>query len=144
MAMGLLRAKVEPQGTQWVIASAGTWGFDGDPAAMNAQLAMSEKGIDISEHRSRQVTHEMMAEFNLILTMERGHKEALQIEFPALASRVYLLSEMVDSRFDIDDPMGGSLDDFMETANELEQLISDGFERILELSADPVDVSASG
>jgi len=134
MAEGILRDMAR-DGVAWRIESAGTWGFDGDPPANNAQLAMSMRGIDISSHRSRQITGEMMQDFNLILTMTRGHKEALQVEFPSLADRVYLLSEMIDGVFDIDDPIGGPLVEYLVTANELEEIIKEGFVRIKHLSS---------
>jgi protein-tyrosine phosphatase len=70
---------------------------------------MKTMGLDTSGHRSRRVTGEMMADFDLILTMEAGHKEALLVEFPELAGRIYMLSEMVGDRRDIADPIGGPL-----------------------------------
>ena len=46
---------------------------------------MSQRGLDIRDHRSRTVTAEMLESSDLILTMETGHKEALQVEFPSLS-----------------------------------------------------------
>ena len=135
IAMGLLRAKVAGTGENWRIESAGTWAIDGAPAAVNSQLVLAEMGIDISNHRSRMVREKMLGEFNLILTMERGHKEALRIEFPQYRDRIYLLSEMVGGIFDIHDPIGRPLDEFRDTALEINQILDEGFERILELSA---------
>lgn len=137
MAEGILRHLVEPA-TAWRVESAGTWGFDGDPPALNAQLAMSDRGIDISNHRSRQVTRPLLQEFSLILTMTRGHKEALQVEFPSLAERVYLLSEMIDTVFDIEDPIGGPLVEYVATADELEGILRQGLDRIQRLSSAPL------
>jgi len=81
------------------------------------------------------VTRELLQSFNLILTMEEGQKEALQIEFPELAHRVYLLSEMIGLTFNIADPVGGDLQDYRVTADEIEQIITDGFETISQLAA---------
>jgi len=135
MAEGILRRMAGDSGA-WRIESAGTWGFNGNPASTNAQRVLSMRGIDISLHRSRQITAEIMQDFTLILTMTRGHKEALQVEFPSIADRVYLLSEMIDAVFDIDDPIGGPLDEYLATASELEGIMKEGFVRIEYLSAD--------
>lgn len=118
----------------WQVDSAGTWAVGDQPAAEKSQLMMSLRGLDIHEHRSKQVDRSLLAEYDLILTMEQSHKEALQVEFPELAERIHLLTEMVGRKQDIRDPIGGSREAFQETADELETLIDRGFERIEELA----------
>ena len=135
--MGLMRKLVQASGSDWRVESSGTWAINGEPAAINTQKVLEARGIDIRSYRSRLITRELMRQFNLILTMERGHKEALSIEFPDLAGRVHLLSEMVGDVYDINDPIGGPLVDFQDTAKEIDQIFSDGFEKIEALSEDP-------
>jgi protein-tyrosine-phosphatase len=134
MAMGLMQARVDSPNEEWRIESAGTWAVQGAPPAVNTKRVLLDTGIDINEYRSRQVTFQMMDSFRLILTMEHGHKEALSIEFPELASRVYLLSEMIGENYEIQDPILGPLEDFRVTAKDIEQILTDGFNRISELS----------
>lgn len=117
----------------WRVESAGTWSREGDPAAEGTKVVMKLQGIDISSHRSRLVQKETIEEFDLILTMERGHKEALQYEFPPQANRIFMLSEMVGLEFDIKDPYGGPMVGYEKTANEIEILLRDGFNTILSL-----------
>lgn len=117
----------------WRVESAGTWSRDGDPAAEGIKTVMNSKGIDLSAHRSRLIQKEILEQFDLILTMERGHKEALHVEFPSVANRIYLLSEMVGQNFDIEDPYGGPMDGYENTANEIETILRDGFNTILSL-----------
>lgn len=136
MAMGLLREKVG-NAPDWRIESAGTWAFEGARAAENTRLVLQQRGIEIEDHRSRSVTLEMLREFNLILVMEAGHKEALRAEFPSIADRVYLITEMAGSRHSISDPIGMPLREFETTAEEFESIFDAGFERIAELSSDP-------
>ena len=122
-------------GENWRIESAGTWAVEGIPAVQNTQLTLASLyKIDIHEHRSRCVSQELLSSFDLILTMEKGHKEALQVEFPGLAGRVYLLSEMVGEDKEIEDPIGGPLIDYRETARELDRILTDGFEKIRQLA----------
>jgi protein-tyrosine-phosphatase len=141
IAMTLLRDKVKRLASvlDWRIESAGTWTIEGLPAVDGAKLVMAEKGLDLSQHLSHQVTGDMLRSFSLILTMERGQKEALQIEFQEVSSRVFLLSEMVGVINDISDPVGKSLTEFRQTVVDIETLIDQGFARIYQLAqAEPV------
>ncbi len=95
---------------------------------------MRERNIDLRAHRSRCVSRDLLHSFGLILVMERGHKEALRIEFPGVSERVYLLSEMVGSIFDIPDPIAGSLANVRDVAHEISMLLEHGFERIVQLA----------
>lgn len=135
MAMGLWQAKIGgAESDAWRIGSAGTWTVEGEPATENAIWVMERRGIDLSSHFSRPVTAGMVMGYQLILTMERGHKEALKIEFPQVAERIFLLSEMIGKVFNINDPMGRTLTDFEETANEIDQILKQGFDKISQLS----------
>ena len=136
MAMGLFSDQVFPDAGDWQIASAGVFAPVGYPAAQNTLAVLNQRGIDLSQHRSSQITREMMQTFNLILTMERGQKEALRIAFPKQAPKVYLLTEMIGEYWEIVDPIGGPLVDFEETAREIQHLLTAGYERICSLAAD--------
>jgi protein-tyrosine-phosphatase len=136
MAMGLLQSLARQEAGQWRIASAGIWAQPGYPAAVNTQLILWRKGIDLSQHDSRPIRRDWMAEFNLILTMERGQKEALRAAFPEYAGKVFLLSEMIGQVGDIADPIGEPLAAFEETAAEIEQILSQGLAQIRSLAED--------
>lgn len=134
MAEGLLRLRVGDDNVDWRIESAGTWALEGTPATPHAITALKERGYDLDGHRSRLVNLQLLQPFALILTMERGHKEALRIEFPEIASRVYLLSEMIGKVFNIDDPVGSPLKEYRATAQEIDQILDQGFTHIERLS----------
>jgi protein-tyrosine phosphatase len=85
----------------------------------------------------------MVASFNLVLTMERGQKEALRAAFPEYASRVRLLSEMVGEIRDVMDPIGFPVQDFEDTAQEIEQILRRGYDVIRRLAEDKPNRSAS-
>ena len=135
MAEALLQARLarDEARRDWRVASAGVWTIDGRPASVHAGEEMARRGLDLSRHRSRNVSQEMMAEADLVLTMTRQHAEALGAAFPAHARKVYMLSEMAGQTYDIDDPYGGTRQEYAYTARELEQLIEDGYERIVAL-----------
>lgn len=135
MAAGIFDELIQDRadGEEWRVESAGTWGLDGEEASLGSQTVMSEMGIDISGHRSRQVTSELLTPFDLILTMESGHKEALKVEFPEISDRVYMLSEMTHETEDIPDPIGGPITEYEATAQLIESYLLDGFAEIQRL-----------
>ncbi len=143
MAMRLLRSMVEDSSDQWKIESSGVWDLEDQPAALNTQLVLEERGIDLNDHASRTVTGTILSEFNLVLVMEDNHKEVLKLAFPEYTNHIYMLSEMVGEIFDIVDPIGRSLADFEETALEMERILTEGFEKISILAADKPIIYAS-
>jgi protein-tyrosine phosphatase len=137
MAEALLRQKLQQRtGTaDWKVESAGTWTEVGRPVATKTQEVMQGLfGLDLSAHRSRLVSRSLLRPFDLILVMEAGHKEAIGAEFPELASRVFLMYEMVGEIRNVDDPIGGTTADFEDTAHELDRILTQGLEEIVRLA----------
>jgi len=135
MAEGLMRRKLEREGRAGEIcaASAGVRAMDGSLATTNAIAIMAERGIDITGHRSRALTRQLVEDAALILTMEKDHADVIKARFPQHARRVYLLSEMADLDADIEDPVGGTAEDYSQTAQEIQDLIERGFPKIMQL-----------
>lgn len=135
-AQALFERKLAEEGLEngWRVASAGTLAVPGIPATAHAQAVVREVGLDLTDHRSRPVEARLLAESDLVLVMEKGHKEALQFEFPEVAGRVYLLSEMAGAGYSVDDPVGKSIEEYRAMRAELQDLIDRGFERIRELA----------
>lgn len=122
---------------EWQVDSAGTWGLEGEPAAVGSLAVMNSIGIDISDHRARRVDPELLNSYDLILTMERGHKEALCMEFPKFSNRIYLLSEMAGEKSDIEDPYGGPYSGYEQAAEDIQHFLDIGFNEIVELASNP-------
>ena len=89
MAEALLVARA-PQGV--VVHSAGIGALVGMPAVPQMRLLMQEKLLDISGHRARQVTNDMLREAELILVMEKSHIDALPAEVRGRAKLLGLWS----------------------------------------------------
>lgn len=115
MAEGLFNSMIK--GTY--VSSAGLAAFDGEAASENAVLAMKNMKIDISSHKARKITMEILDDADIILTMTEGHKAIL-----SGFDNVYTLSEFVGEKSDIPDPFGGSLADYTACAENLKELIS--------------------
>jgi protein-tyrosine phosphatase len=145
MALGLFNHKItqETDASIWKVDSAGTWAPEGEPASSKSQLLLEQKGIDIHDHHSKGVSLELLRSYYLILTMERGQKEALQSEFPELKTRIFLLSEMIGQRYDIEDPYNGTLEAYQSAMEEIERILNLGFETIRSLAQDQTSPSVS-
>ncbi len=132
----LLRKRLAERGLDdWTVSSAGTWAQWQRGASQFSVDVMAERGIDISNHRARMIDESLLAEADLVLCMETGHVEALRIEFPAYANKIFLLSETVGKRYSVHDPFGEPLEMYQRMAAELSELIDAGLERIIELAS---------
>lgn len=126
MAAALFRTILIEQGhdpNHWRIESAGTWAPQGRPADAAVVELLVARGINIKAHRSRMLDQEMLSHFDLIITMEGGHKEALQAEFRPLRNRIFTLAELAGETGSVEDPIGGSPEAYAETAKEIERLL---------------------
>ena len=134
IASALFARKLEKLGLNkaWQTESAGTWALEGYPAARESQQLLKTMGLDLSRHRSRMVNETLLKNADLVLVMEKGHKEALWFEFPAYKDRVYLLSEMCGVESDVRDPVGGTREDFEDTIRDIDHWLSQGFSKIIQ------------
>ncbi|MDX1662646.1 MAG: hypothetical protein R3272_02560 [Candidatus Promineifilaceae bacterium] len=135
VAEGLLRERLRENGLEsWQVSSAGTWARFQRSAAKHSIDVLGEQGIDISSHRAREVTGAMLEEADLILCMETGHAEALRAEFPEIADKIHLLTEMAGHPYSVEDPYGGPRSEFEQMVGELSDLLERGLPRITELA----------
>jgi len=136
MAAGLLRKRLAEAGldSRHHVASAGTWGLDGQPATENAVAVMGERGIDISDHTAQTVRAAQVAEADLILVMSREHETMMRNAWPQYSWKVHLLSEMVGKRKDVKDPYGRPIEEYRACADIISLYIDQGLDRILELA----------
>jgi protein-tyrosine-phosphatase len=144
MAEALLRSLVVQRGEAdcWIVQSVGTWAEPGRPATQLSQTVMQRRGIDLANHRSRAIDAEVLAVASIVLVMTRHHQEAILAEFPEARRKVYMLSQLIDRSFDVEDPYGGSLEDYEACAADLQNILTDGYDRLVELiEAGAADVS---
>lgn len=119
----------------WQVAGAGTWTQAGLPAMPLAQEAGSEIGLDLSRHRSRPIEDVALDQYQLIITMEAGQREAIAVEFPDAAPRLIQLSQPAHGMiYDVADPIGQPLPAYRSTAQQLDQLITLAAPKIIEMA----------
>jgi len=115
---------------EWRVESAGVWAYEGSRATANAQKAMAERGLDLTQHLSQPADSALLKQFDLTLVMEQRHKTVLQEKNPQLVDRIYLMREIAGQEGNFSDPVGGSLERYSAAADELEKIIEDSYERI--------------
>lgn len=132
MAQGLFnaRAQREHESHLFIAESAGTWALEDQPASTNAVTAMAQRGIDITAHRGQTVSAELLERASVVIVMTRNHLDALTAEFPTYRHKMHLISELKDRIHDINDPYGGTLDEYEECARQLQDLIETGYSKI--------------
>lgn len=119
--------------------SAGTAAIPGCPATQYAIEAAKNWNADISGHRSRPMTPELLEEVDLILTMTSSHYHAVRSMLPDAADKTFLLKNYPEERIDgegVADPIGGSLDQynqtFLEIGEELGRILPELIEKAKE------------
>ena len=110
MAEGLFRKRVEDRLDDFSVSSAGVGAIEGMSATPETIQAMSEEGVDVSEHRSQRLTPERVREADEIFVMERIHRDWVLRLVPEAGAKVHLLTEYAspDNRaqdIDIPDPI---------------------------------------
>jgi protein-tyrosine-phosphatase len=114
-------------GKPWQACSAGVYAGAGAPASAHSTEVMSELGVDISGHRSRPLTAELLQRADLIVTMTAGQRLEILRDFPEVGNRVFLIKSFGTSKVpaDISDPFGGSVENYRRIRDEIDRAISD-------------------
>ena len=109
------------------IESAGVMAPQSMPASAGAADVLEEWKIDISQHRSRMLTRELVGAATLILVMTEQHLKDVLSAFPSAKGRVFLLKSFGTSRQgeDIADPIGLPVNVYRQVRDEIDSSISD-------------------
>jgi protein-tyrosine phosphatase len=91
----------------------------GARAAAPAIDVVREMGGDLSKHRSRMLSVELIHQADMIFTMSQNHARAVTALVPSAAEKVTTL----DPQGDIEDPIGGDVSLYQQVAGELRTLI---------------------
>ncbi len=129
LAAALLERALQERGLDVKVTSAGTGAWDSAPASEGAYLVGLERGLDLSGHRARLLTRELVEQSDLILTMARHHRA--RVDELGGEGRVFVLGEYANRGGDeVSDPFGGDLDVYRDTCQELEALTAAVAERL--------------
>jgi protein-tyrosine phosphatase len=101
------------------VVSAGILNLNGVPASAESVVACAGKGIDISRHRSRPLTLELILKSDIIYGLSQEHCVRIVSISPEAADKCILLAEGRD----IPDPIGQSQQVYNECADLVEETV---------------------
>ncbi len=118
MAEGIFNNLSAKNGLDMRAESAGVTAFAGDAANKNAVEALKEKGIDISQHRSRRTSNYIFEEADLVVPMTADHAVYL-VQLGCPKEKIYLPSVSVN------DPYGAGMDVYRECRDILYEVCNE-------------------
>lgn len=113
-----------------IVESAGTQAWEGSPASDEALLVGVERSLDLSGHRARRLSPEIVAASDLVLVMSSSHLPQVREMDPTASVHLLAGYGSDGGSHSIADPFGGNLSDYRATADELEKELTRILERI--------------
>ncbi len=110
-----------------LVSSAGIAAMSGGRPSPEAAQVMAARGIDITSHTSQPLTDRLVRYSDLIITMTRGHREAVLAQWPEAAARTAVLSAQ---SIDVADPIGGPLETYQACADQIDRELDAWIDRL--------------
>ncbi len=125
MAKGILEKFLKQSGLSEKVSvdSAGTGSYRGILAAPNTVHVMKEEGVDVSAHKGKPITMELLEKSDFIFVMEHAHKNIILNMMPVVGSKARLLKE----NNGIADPIGRSLEEYRHIKNIIKDCVENIF-----------------
>jgi len=133
MGEGILRARLSPRSAEFAtVSSAGTSAAPGLKASAHSVTVCRDNGIDIASHRSRAVSRQMIRNSDLILVMERHHRDAILGVIPDAVGKTFVLPNYADEsrNEDVPDPIGQDLGTYRDIFQRIDSYITQALPRI--------------
>jgi protein-tyrosine phosphatase len=115
--LGVGEDELEKRGI--TVMSAGSFATPGAKATPQGVEALREIGIDLTRHRSRPLSVELIHQADRIFTMGRSHAAAVASLVPGAGEKTSTLNP----EGEIDDPIGGDLALYQALTGRLRELI---------------------
>ena len=116
LAAAALLDALGPDADKVEVLSAGTAAWEGQPASEGSVVVARQSGLDVSGHRSRRATPQLVRGADRILVMDREHARAVQA-LGADPARTHVISEWPapgEPDLPVSDPFGGSPEAYEE------------------------------
>ena len=110
-----------------MVLSAGIAAMSGGRASSEALETMSERGLNLSQHESQPLSERLVRFADLILTMTRGHRDAIVAQWPYADARTHVLCH---EGGDVADPIGGPLDAYRRCADQIDAQLEGWLEQV--------------
>lgn len=109
---------------QVIIESAGTDAFPGKNTNSFTKEVCKAHGIDVSQHRSRQLTKSMLENATLVICLAENHYEVIHRAYPEFGMKVVLLKEygqgQLPKNLSVADPIGTPKKQYAACFKEIE------------------------
>jgi len=126
MAEGWLRSELKRKGLdrEIEVISCGVFARKGVHAAFEAGLLLKNEEIDISEHRSKPLTREIVDSATRIIVMSEEHREAILEFYPGTSERIKVLR--------IEDPIGQDIQVYKKCYEKIKTALKENWSWIVE------------
>lgn len=94
-----------------------------EPINPKAEAILAGNGLSMKNHTSEPLIREDFDERTLILTMDRGQKEKILLDYEGVKN-LYVLTEYIHEAEEVKDPYGGDLADYGKCFEQLKELIN--------------------
>ena len=109
------------------VYSAGIQAPVGMKAPIYSKMVCLQNGINLDEHRAKQLTRDMIKASDLILVMEKAHRLFIQSILPDASEKILLLNQLYSSgELEIADPIGHEMEAYQQCFNEIHRHLSLG------------------
>jgi len=113
------------------VSSAGMAALVGQPAHDTAQEIAHRHGLDLSNHRARQISDAMCTQADLILVMESRQQRELASRYPLARGKIHCLGEWSDGeRFEVSDPYRQPREAFEQAHTAIERGVENWAQRL--------------
>lgn len=113
-----LQDSVSLKGRRFQVRSCGIEAQRNKPAHMVARLLSQRHGLDLRYHASRPCDEKLLRKADLVLAMERRHRDQLREWFPQWSDKFHTVMEFGwtsdEEPEDIPDPTGLEMEDYTE------------------------------
>ncbi len=124
MAEAILAAQLPDM----TVSSVGIGALVGHPADDMAQQLMAARGLDISSHRARQASREIVQRADMILVMDHKQRKYLEEQYQGTTGKIFRLGEF--SKSDVPDPYRQSQAAFEDALALIDQGVNEWVPRI--------------
>lgn len=133
MAEAMLKNILKEKGLEGIeVSSAGIHALVGEEAPAAAKKVLSQKGIDLSGHRGRQLDGGLVDQADILLVMDRYQLALIESLLPESKGKVILLREFSPNGGSeiVADPFGGGEEDYRLCLSRIEECMPGLLERI--------------
>lgn len=137
MAEALLKKYLSERGRGDIaVNSCGVAAFLGSPPTVNTIKVMEEEGADVSGYKSTPLSKDLIDKSDLILVMEKVHREEVIMQAPWAKDKIHLLRKFVEKNsserdLSVQDPIGKPLEVYEQVRDIIKESVQELIKKII-------------